>query len=70
MASPSSQRSCAADIPEEDLFIAANGGEARVVARDCEVEYFVAVGFIGLDQTGRRDIGGGFSGVVEVDSTV
>ena len=66
MARPAAQRARGADVPEEDLLVAADGGEARVVRGEGEVEDFVAVGGVGLDEVG----GGGVGGVGEVDGAV
>lgn len=37
------------DIPEEDLAVAADAGEPRVVRGDGDIEDSVAVGFVLLD---------------------
>jgi len=72
---PATQRPGRADVPEEDLLVAAGGDEARVVGGDGEGEDGVAVGVVGLDQAGFGDcgvgfLGVGFLGVVEVDGAV
>ena len=59
----SPQRLRRRDIPEKDGFIPADGREARVVGRDAEVEDFVAVRRVCLDQAR----GGG---VEEADAAV
>ena len=66
------------DVPEEDGAVAADAGKRRVVGRDAEVEDFIAVRRVGLDELGCRGRGegvgcrsGGRPGwVVEADGTV
>lgn len=70
MPAPSAQRPRCGDVPEEDLLVAADGGEACVVAGYGEVEHLVAVGAVGLDQAGGGGCWGSFLGVVEVDAAV
>lgn len=65
-------------VPEEDGAVAADAGERRVVAGDAQVEDFVAVRGVGLDELGWRRgregvgcwRGGGPGWVVEADGTV
>lgn len=40
----------AGDVPHEDRLVAADAGEARVIVRDGDVEHFVAVRLVLLDQ--------------------
>jgi len=47
------------DVPEEDGAVAADAGERRVVGGDAEVEDFVAVRAVGLDELGWRRRGEG-----------
>ena len=70
MSAPAAERARRGDVPEEDLLVAADGGEAGVVARDGEGEDAVAVGGVGLDQAGFWGVWVGFEGVVEVDGAV
>jgi len=70
MPAPPPQRARRGDVPEENGLVPADGAEARVVGADGEVEDFVAVGRVGLDEAGFWDCGGGFGGVVEVDGAV
>ena len=86
MARPPPQRAARGHVPQEDLPVAADAGEAGVVGRDGEVEHFVAVRGVGLDEAGGRgggesaggggSTGGGegggrgFEGVVEPDGAV
>lgn len=51
------------DIPQENRLVPAAGDEARVIGGDGEIEDFVAVGVVGLNEL--RGVG-----VVEADDTV
>ena len=63
------------NVPEEDGAVSTHGRECCVVGRDADVEDFVAVGGVGLDELGglRRleRVGGGgrrgARGVVQAD---
>lgn len=70
MPRPSSQCPGGSHIPQKNLLVSAHAGKARVVFCDGEVEDFVAVGAVGLDQAGFWGGGGGFQRVVEVDGAV
>ena len=67
MSAKASQCPRAGNVPQEDLAVPADGREASVVVGDGEVEDFVAVRGVGLDQAGFGLGGEGFGGVVEVD---
>lgn len=47
---PSFQRSSGSYVPKKDLLVAADAGEPGVVVCDGEIEDFVAVGGVGLDE--------------------
>ncbi len=64
------QRARGRDVPQENLLVAAHGGEASVVAADGEVEDGVAVRGVGLYQAGFGDLWVRFERVVEVDGAV
>lgn len=51
-----SQRLGRGDIPEEDGLVSADGDEFGVVARDGEVEDFVAVSRVCLDVSATRGV--------------
>ncbi|KAL8782894.1 MAG: hypothetical protein Q9213_005006 [Squamulea squamosa] len=70
MPRPPPQRPRRRHIPQENLLVPSHAGESRVILRDGDVEDFVAVGGICLDQTRVRGGGGGFGGVVETDGAV
>ena len=69
---------CGRDVPEEHATVPANGRESCIVGRDADVEDFVAVRGVGLDELcgfrGLEWVGGGggrrAGGVVQSDGTV
>ena len=70
MSAPSAQCSSCGHIPEEDLFVAPGGGETGVVCCDGEIEDFVAMGGIGLDQARGWGRGKCFERIIEIDRAV
>ena len=51
MTRPSSQGPRRSHIPQKDLLVPANAGKAGVIIRDCEIEDFVAMCRVGLDES-------------------
>ena len=70
MAGEPPQRASAGDVPEEDLAIAADGCKPGIVIGDGDVEDFIAVRRIGLDEAGLGLVRLGFGGIIEMDGTV
>lgn len=70
MTPPPPQRLALGDIPQKYLLVPTHGREPRVVVSHSDVEDFVAVRGVGLDQPGFRSVGVRFRGVVEVDGAV
>ena len=67
---PPLQRSSRNYVPEKDLLVATDAGEPGIVVANGEIEDFVAVSGVGLDEAGFGSGAGGFGGVVEVDGAV
>lgn len=67
---PSSQRSRRRHVPEKDAFISSYAYEAVVCLGDGNVEYFIAVSRVCLDQAGRSGRGRYSSRIEQADLTV
>lgn len=70
MTHPSPQRPRGRHIPQEDLLVPTNACEARVVLGDGDVQDFIPVRGVRLNQSGSGRGEGGFSRVVEAYETV
>lgn len=70
MPTPPLQRPRRRHIPQEDLLVASDAGEARVIVRHRQVEDLVAVGRVGLHEPRFGDGGGRLERVVQVDGSV
>lgn len=70
MPTPPLQRPCRGHIPQKNLLVPSNAGEARVIVRHRQVEDLVAVGRVGLHEPRFGDGGGRFERVVQVDGPV
>ena len=70
MSSPSLECPSGGHVPEKDLLVAANAGEPGIIVGNGEIENFVTVGGIGLDETRFWCGAEGFGGVVEMHGAV
>lgn len=67
MSRPSSQRPRGCDIPQEDLLVPSHAGETRIVLGDGDVEDFISVGRVCLNESRTNGGAGRFGRVVEAD---